>query len=93
VSRQKPALILTPVTPSSGLSNKKPGLSVRFFFFVFPQSYILFCHVWLLSLRGLVFSIQRQEVDLQGRQGRAEMSRGRGNCSKDMLYEKIIYFQ
>ena len=57
---------------------------------------IIVCHVWLLSLRNLFFSNERQkECGAEGeeRWGRFGSSSGRRNYNQDILHEKIIYFQ
>jgi hypothetical protein len=46
--------------------------------------------VWLLSLRSLFLSNERQKGDLEG-WVRTGKSRGRGNCNLDIIYKKRTY--
>ena len=64
-------------------------------FFAFCY-YILFCHVWLLSLKNLFFYSERKKENESWGEGRwrdTGRNRGRRNCNQDVLYEKTIYFQ
>jgi hypothetical protein len=52
--------------------------------------YILFCHVWLLSLKSLFFSKVRKGMDPEGRGGEEwgdVRDRGRGDSKQSILYE------
>lgn len=57
------------------------------------SSYILFCLVWLLSLRSLLFSNERKKENVsrgEERLGETGRSRGRENCNECTFYEKGI---
>lgn len=54
--------------------------------------WILLYHVYMLSLGGLIFSIEKQMGTWSGRD-RAGRSGERGNCGWDVLCERRIYFQ
>jgi hypothetical protein len=62
-----------------------------------PSCHFLFCHDWLLSHRSLLFSNERQKrsewVPMRGEVGRNWKVWRRGNCSQDILDEKITYLQ
>ena len=56
----------------------------------------LYCPVWWLSLRDLLFSEEEKEQNGsvgEGRWGVSGRNGGRWNCSKDVLYERRTYFQ
>lgn len=69
-------------------SNSKWSLSVF-------CHYVLFCYVWLLFLRCLFFSNEKQKgrgPRRKGRWGGTRKNRGMGNWNNGILYEKIKYF-
>lgn len=52
---------------------------------------ILLCHVWVMSLGDLLFSVWRQGWGRgSGRESRSRRSGGTGKCGQDILYEKRI---
>lgn len=57
---------------------------------------IVFCPVWLLSLRSLLFSNERWKGSgsrEEERWGGNRRSSRRENCNQDTVHEKRIYFQ
>lgn len=56
--------------------------------------YISICHIWLVFLRSLFFSDEKEKGDRPGRQeqGRAGRRR-RGNYNQNVIYQERIYFQ
>lgn len=65
------------------------GFVLLCFVVLFTSSYsILFCHVWLLYIRGLFSPDERQRESGSGRErkwGRAGKSKGVGECEQDIL--------
>lgn len=52
--------------------------------------YVLFCYVWLLCLKSSFFSNEKQKGSESGGKGKwreTGRSRGRGNCSQNILYK------
>lgn len=57
---------------------------------VFASSnYILFCNIWLLSLRRLFSSRNREGADLEGRRGGEELGEAEGGETNQYLCIRI----
>lgn len=72
--------------------NKHPHCWSSFDGMVFVLAYILFSHVWLLSLRCLFFSNERRKGNRSREEGCEEelINKGRANSKRDILYQKSI---
>lgn len=68
----------------------------NFYMIAFSSSFVCcIYHVWVLSLRSLFFSIEKQKrcgFPVERKWGGTGRSKGRVNSNQDVLQEKIIYF-